>query len=103
MEHCNLTVSDLVCVTGKQLSENQLQIIMRELLKCLEYFHRRKLAHKDIKANNIFLNHDGHCKLEYWFLLETWSHRETTKIYNHQYRYKEFVNHWMSPELLLSG
>eukprot|EP01084_Bolivina_argentea_P179730 310547_1 len=64
MEYCGAgAVLDLMRVTGKNLTEKQIQIVMRESLKGLEYLHSKKLVHRDIKAGNVLLNHKGACKL----------------------------------------
>lgn len=38
------------------LSEDKTRICIREVLKALEYLHRRHVAHLDIKPQNILLN-----------------------------------------------
>lgn len=37
-------------------SEQKTRICVREVLKALEYLHRRNVAHLDIKPQNILLN-----------------------------------------------
>lgn len=38
------------------LSEQKTRICVREVLKALEYLHRRNVAHLDLKPQNILLN-----------------------------------------------
>lgn len=38
------------------LSEQNTRTCVREVLKALDYLHRRKVAHLDIKPQNILLN-----------------------------------------------
>ena len=64
MEYCGAgAVLDLMRVTGENLKEIQIQIVMRESLKGLIYLHSKNLVHRDIKAGNVLLNHKGQCKL----------------------------------------
>ena len=64
MEYCGAgAVLDLMRVTGENLTEDQIQIVMRESLKGLQYLHSRKIVHRDIKAGNVLLNYRGACKL----------------------------------------
>ena len=44
-------------------SENQIASILEFILKALEYLHKNKKIHRDIKAGNILLHHSGIAKL----------------------------------------
>lgn len=46
-----------------QLTEDEIATILSDTLKGLEYLHRRRKIHRDIKAGNILLNTEGHAKL----------------------------------------
>lgn len=41
------------------LSEQKARTCVREVLKALDYLHRRSIAHLDIKPQNILLNSDN--------------------------------------------
>ena len=64
MEYCGGGgVLDIMRALKTPLSQEQIGVVLRETLKALEYVHKQKLIHRDIKAGNILLNHKGQCKL----------------------------------------
>merc|ERR1719361_1939364 len=64
MEYCGGGgVLDIMRALKLPLTQEQIGVVLRETLKALEYVHKQKLIHRDIKAGNILLNHKGQCKL----------------------------------------
>ncbi|XP_063219954.1 serine/threonine-protein kinase hippo-like isoform X2 [Bacillus rossius redtenbacheri] len=64
MEYCGAgSVSDIMKLRNKTLSEDEIATILCDTLKGLEYLHLRRKIHRDIKAGNILLNTEGHAKL----------------------------------------
>ncbi|XP_026319913.1 serine/threonine-protein kinase 3 isoform X2 [Hyposmocoma kahamanoa] len=64
MEYCGAgSVSDIMRLRKKTLSEDEIATILCDTLKGLEYLHRLRKIHRDIKAGNILLNTEGHAKL----------------------------------------
>lgn len=57
------SVSDIMRLRRKTLSEDEIATILSDTLKGLEYLHLRRKIHRDIKAGNILLNSEGHAKL----------------------------------------
>eukprot|EP01084_Bolivina_argentea_P004113 7785_1 len=88
MEYCEAkSVTDVMHVTKRNLTEQEIQIIMHEALKGLIYLHSNKKSHKNIKASNILLNHRGACKLaDFGF-----SNNQTSSAY------------WIAPEQISHG
>uniref|UniRef100_A0A0N5AE19 Serine/threonine-protein kinase cst-1 n=1 Tax=Syphacia muris TaxID=451379 RepID=A0A0N5AE19_9BILA len=64
MEYCGAgSVSDIMRMRKKTLSEKEISAVTRDVLKGLKYLHKLKKIHRDIKAGNILLNNDGNAKL----------------------------------------
>ena len=78
MEYCSVgSVIDLIRISKKTLNEvinelksyvfnflkDQIASIIHSTLKGLEYLHKHKKIHRDIKAANILLDHQGNAKL----------------------------------------
>nr|XP_023013766.1 serine/threonine-protein kinase hippo-like [Leptinotarsa decemlineata] len=64
MEFCGAgSVSDIMRLRKKTLTEDEIATILSDTLKGLEYLHLRRKIHRDIKAGNILLSSEGHAKL----------------------------------------
>ncbi|XP_068708436.1 serine/threonine-protein kinase 3-like [Montipora foliosa] len=64
MEFCGAgSVSDLMKIQNKTLTEEEIACILKYTLKGLEYLHLRRKIHRNIKAGHILLNAEGHAKL----------------------------------------
>lgn len=64
MEYCGAgSVSDIMRLRRKTLTEAEISAVLRDTLKGLRYLHDLKKIHRDIKAGNILLNMEGHAKL----------------------------------------
>lgn len=64
MEYCGAgSVSDIMRLRKKTLTEEEIATILSDTLKGLVYLHLRRKIHRDIKAANILLNTEGYAKL----------------------------------------
>lgn len=64
MEYCGGgSVSDIMRLRKKTLTEDEISTILKDTLLGLHYLHDRRKIHRDIKAGNILLNNEGHAKL----------------------------------------
>eukprot|EP00457_Paulinella_chromatophora_P005908 gb/GEZN01005926.1/.p1 GENE.gb/GEZN01005926.1/~~gb/GEZN01005926.1/.p1 ORF type:complete len:467 (+),score=87.63 gb/GEZN01005926.1/:210-1610(+) len=97
MEYCGAgSVCDLMAICEKTLTEAQIAVVMRYSLEGLQYLHKNKKIHRDIKSGNILLNHDGDCKLADFGVsaeLTTTMAKRKTVI---------GTPYWMAPEVLQS-
>nr|XP_019952118.1 PREDICTED: serine/threonine-protein kinase 4 [Paralichthys olivaceus] len=64
MEYCGAgSVSDIIRIRNKTITEEEIAAILYATLKGLEYLHFMRKIHRDIKAGNILLNTEGQAKL----------------------------------------
>ncbi|OHS95588.1 STE family protein kinase [Tritrichomonas foetus] len=65
MEFCQLgSFRDLIDCRGQVLTEQQVQLVMKDLLNGLLILHEKhKIVHRDIKAANILLGSNGICRV----------------------------------------
>ncbi|KAM4582047.1 serine/threonine-protein kinase 4-like [Fundulus diaphanus] len=64
MEYCGGgSVSDIIRIRNKTLTEEEIATVIHSTLKGLEYLHFMRKIHRDIKAGNILLNTEGQAKL----------------------------------------
>uniref|UniRef100_A0A8D3B5B3 non-specific serine/threonine protein kinase n=1 Tax=Scophthalmus maximus TaxID=52904 RepID=A0A8D3B5B3_SCOMX len=64
MEYCGAgSVSDIIRLRNKTLTEEEIASIVQSTLKGLEHLHFMRKIHRDIKAGNILLNSEGQAKL----------------------------------------
>ena len=64
MEYCaGGSVKDVMRKLNITMTEEQMIVIVRDVLKGLDYLHSRNKIHRDIKAANILLSEDGLAKI----------------------------------------
>ena len=95
IEYCNAgSVNDLIKFGKHSLSENEIASIVKAVLKGLDYMHKMKMIHRDIKAGNILLNREGQVKIAdfgVWAqIMNTFDNSKTMTG----------TPWWMSPEVL---
>ncbi|CAG0918197.1 unnamed protein product [Notodromas monacha] len=81
---------------GNILSMNNVKIFLFQLLRGLEYCHRRRVLHRDLKPQNLLLNERGELKLADFGLARAKS--VPTKTYSN-----EVVTLWYRPPDVLLG
>ncbi|OBS59853.1 hypothetical protein A6R68_09021 [Neotoma lepida] len=90
----------LKCVTMcGYLEEEEARILFRELTLAIKYIHSHNIAHRDIKAENILLDWEGHIKLSDFGLGKRFDSGEKVKGFcgTIEYCAPEFLDpgHWV--------
>lgn len=97
MEYCGVgSLRDIIDICQRTLNEDEIAVVMKSALLALDYFHKKNNIHRDIKAGNILLTHNGDCKLSDFGVsaeLNTASMRRNTVI---------GTPYWMAPEVIQS-
>ena len=64
IEYCGAGAVDSIMVDlEKPLNEEQIKFICREMLEGLDFIHKHRVIHRDLKAGNVLLTMDGEVKL----------------------------------------
>ena len=68
IEFCEGGAIDSIMIDlEKPLTEPQIRYVCHEICKALEFLHKNKVIHRDLKAGNVLLTLDGDVKLgECW-------------------------------------
>lgn len=77
---------------GYSFGEKQMALVIREMLKGIEYLHQRNLIHRDIKSSNVMVCSNGDIKLVDFGLCNHVSVGVRKKIVGSPY--------WIAPEML---
>eukprot|EP00475_Leptophrys_vorax_P035315 TRINITY_DN58087_c0_g1_i2.p2 TRINITY_DN58087_c0_g1~~TRINITY_DN58087_c0_g1_i2.p2 ORF type:complete len:543 (-),score=156.95 TRINITY_DN58087_c0_g1_i2:1717-3345(-) len=95
MEYCDGgSVSDMIHICELKLDEAQISAILKGTLNGLNYLHKKKQIHRDLKAANILLGSDGTPKLADFGV--------SAQLTNSVGKRKTAVGtpYWMAPEVL---
>ncbi|KAK6463196.1 hypothetical protein DFJ63DRAFT_322508 [Scheffersomyces coipomensis] len=97
MEYCGGGSCSELLKVYRQLPEDMVSYIIREVLKGLQYLHSEHKVHRDIKSANILLTEDGKVKLADFGVS---GELTLTRI-----KKKTFVGtpFWMAPEVITRG
>ncbi|RKP00103.1 hypothetical protein CXG81DRAFT_13643, partial [Caulochytrium protostelioides] len=94
MELCAASCLDLLAPTAPPLDEGEVACVVTDILRGLSFLHTRGNIHRDIKAANILLTHDGHGRVGDFGVSAQISATLTRKT--------TFVGtpYWMAPEVI---
>lgn len=96
MEYCDAgSVLDLMSICDmRTLEEDMIAVILAMCLKALDYLHKHKKIHRDIKSGNLLLTHRGICKLADFGVSAELGHTMSKR--------KTLIGtpYWMAPEVL---
>lgn len=64
IEFCEGGAIDSIMIDlEKPLTESQIRYVCHEICEALQFLHKRKVIHRDLKAGNVLLTLDGDVKL----------------------------------------
>ena len=63
MEYCNGSVGDVLEVFKEPLAEPEIAGVCKQVLCALDYLHKDRKIHRDVKGGNVLLKEDGTAKL----------------------------------------
>ena len=97
MEYCDCgSLRDILDVREQVLTEDQISIVMRDLLKGLQLIHTRfRIVHRDIKAANILLMSTGEIKIADFGVSRRFEKSETIHTMT-----IVGTPYWMAPEVI---
>lgn len=81
-------------ITNKNLSEEHIASIMQMTLRGMQFLHESKKIHRDIKAGNILINHEGYVKLADFGVSAQMKNSYSKK------HSRIGTPYWMSPEVI---
>jgi len=100
MERCDRTLGSWIKAATRCPSRREIVYMMRDLLLALEFCHRRRIVHRDVKPYNILMDADGHLKLADFGLASQFvSDAEAAQGRNVTAAYATIW--WRAPELFL--
>jgi len=85
-------------MSGHTFSLSEIKYIFYEILNGINYLHKRKIIHRDIKSSNILINNKGEIKIGDYGLA-----RRDSKKTNKRYTFKVVTICYRAPELLLGS
>jgi serine/threonine protein kinase len=63
----------------KRLRDHEIRFYLRQMLEGLEYIHRKRIIHRDIKLNNIFLDRNGFLKIgDFGYAMKSYKQTKTS-------------------------
>uniref|UniRef100_T1IIR3 Protein kinase domain-containing protein n=1 Tax=Strigamia maritima TaxID=126957 RepID=T1IIR3_STRMM len=96
IEFCEVGAVDSIMVDlEKALTESQIRYICREICHALDFLHKARVIHRDLKAGNILLTLDGNVKLADFGVSAKNKHTLQKR--------DSFIGtpYWMAPEVVL--
>ncbi|KAI8086056.1 kinase-like domain-containing protein [Halteromyces radiatus] len=96
-EYMDISLADIIMTQSSNssfIAEVQMARIAREIVRALTHLHRLRRIHRDIRSDNVLLNHRGDIKLV--------DFSQCAQLTNHQEKRRSVVGtpYWMAPEVI---